>query len=108
MGDEDDEQAAGVVCQLLQCIYMVTEELEAEEEEYGCVAAFLPGWNSTAIHGPSVEDPQEFVELPVIPFGDGMDEFTSMEEMVQHLGQDGMEALMEKLGSLQVEDGGGN
>merc|ERR1712010_362255 len=100
--DEEDEQACGVVCQLLQCIYMQTDELEEAEEEYGCVAAFLPGWEGEGIHGPSLEDPQELVELPVVPFED-MGEGMSMEDIAKHLGEDQMAALMDKLQGLDLE-----
>jgi len=109
--DQSDDTAVNTVCQLLQCIFMVTSDLDEQEEDYGCVAAFLPGWEGKVIEGSSVEDPEEMVQLPVISFedqGDG-DEEVSMESLMEHLGEEGMEALMAKMQGMEIQgpNGGG-
>lgn len=73
--------------------------------------AFLPGWEGKVIEGSSVEDPEEMVQLPVISFedqGDG-DEEVSMESLMEHLGEEGMEALMAKMQGMEIQgpNGGG-
>eukprot|EP00658_Telonema_sp_P-2_P039611 TRINITY_DN28312_c0_g1_i2.p1 TRINITY_DN28312_c0_g1~~TRINITY_DN28312_c0_g1_i2.p1 ORF type:complete len:121 (+),score=39.42 TRINITY_DN28312_c0_g1_i2:374-736(+) len=102
--DEEDQEACGVVCQLLQCVYLVTAEFEENEEEYGCVGAFLPGFTNSTISGQSVEDPEEMVELPVIPF-EGEGEEISLEDLKAHLDEDQLAELMGKLGGLELDEG---
>ena len=65
-----------VVCQLLQVMQDVFEELE---EDVGKVLAVMPGWEDEEISGPSMDDPSEMVSIPVQPaeeFGQMLDQET--------------------------------
>jgi len=79
-----------VVCQLLQIMEGVFEELE---EDMGKVLCVLPGWDEDEVSGPSIDDPEELVSIPVMP----ADEF-GMPAGMGNMTEEEMKAAMAKAG----------
>jgi len=79
-----------VVCLLLQIMEGVFEELE---EDMGKVLCVLPGWDEDEVSGPSIDDPEELVSIPVMP----ADEF-GMPAGMGNMTEEEMKAAMAKAG----------
>jgi len=95
--DADKPMEHAVVCQLLQVMENVFEELE---DEMGKVLCVLPGWADQEITGPSLEDPAEFVSMSIQTIGGD----PSMFEMDGNMSEEEMRAAMMKAFGAQEVD----